>query len=183
MELGNKINELRKKYGFSQEELADKVNVTRQTISKWELGETAPDILQAKELARIFNVDLNELVGGETREVLVNKVSNVERLAGLIIKMLKIMGIGLLLLIIMAIISGILFSSNKSKVFTKEATTCHLEDEVYSYEITFDSNNKIISVGGDSYLINVLDLEKYEYSDQLRDVVSNYFTSNNGGCK
>ena len=50
MEIGKKIMELRKKNGFSQEELAEKVGVARQTISKWELSETSPDLKQAKEL-------------------------------------------------------------------------------------------------------------------------------------
>ena len=43
MILGKKILELRKKSGLSQEQLGDMVNVTRQTISNWELGETAPN--------------------------------------------------------------------------------------------------------------------------------------------
>ena len=47
MEIGNKIMELRKKSGLTQEELAEKIGVARQTISKWELGETYPDIKQA----------------------------------------------------------------------------------------------------------------------------------------
>ena len=47
MELGKQIYELRKKANLSQEQLAEKVGVSRQTISKWELGETAPDIKQA----------------------------------------------------------------------------------------------------------------------------------------
>ena len=52
MEIGNKISELRKKNNLSQEALAEKIGVTRQTISKWELGETSPDIKQAKEIGR-----------------------------------------------------------------------------------------------------------------------------------
>ena len=43
VELGKQIYELRKKANLSQEQLAEKVGVSRQTISKWELGETAPD--------------------------------------------------------------------------------------------------------------------------------------------
>ena len=54
MEIGNKILELRKKNNLSQEALAEKIGVTRQTISKWELGETSPDIKQAKELSKVF---------------------------------------------------------------------------------------------------------------------------------
>ena len=54
MEIGNKIVELRKQGNLTQEQLAEKVGVSRQTISKWELGETSPDIKQAKILADIF---------------------------------------------------------------------------------------------------------------------------------
>ena len=53
MELGKQIYELRKKANLSQEQLAEKVGVSRQTISKWELGETAPDIKQAQILSRM----------------------------------------------------------------------------------------------------------------------------------
>lgn len=59
MNLGNKIMTLRKKNNLSQEDLAEKVGVTRQTISKWELEETTPDINQAKKLSMIFNISLD----------------------------------------------------------------------------------------------------------------------------
>ena len=60
MEIGNNIVNLRKKSGLSQEELAEKVGVARQTISKWELGETSPDLKQAKELSKIFMKKIQE---------------------------------------------------------------------------------------------------------------------------
>ena len=85
MEIGNKILELRKKNNLSQEALAEKIGVTRQTISKWELGETAPDIKQAKELSKVFNVSLDELTDNDIKNVLEAKVSNTEKLAGIII--------------------------------------------------------------------------------------------------
>lgn len=49
MNLGDKILQLRKKNGFSQEQLGEKVDVTRQTISNWELGETTPNPEQLKK--------------------------------------------------------------------------------------------------------------------------------------
>ena len=61
MEIGKKIMDLIKKCGLSQEELAEKVGVARQTISKWELGETSPDLKQAQALSKIFKVSLDEL--------------------------------------------------------------------------------------------------------------------------
>lgn len=100
MELGEKILELRKKNNLSQEELAEKVNVTRQTISKWELGETCPDIKQAKELSRVFKVSLDEMVGNDISDVVMEKVSNTEKLAGVTLKVLKFGGVGLGILFI-----------------------------------------------------------------------------------
>ena len=61
MNINEKILLLRKKEGLSQEKLAEKLNVTRQTVSNWEVGQTTPDILQAKELSRIFNISLDDL--------------------------------------------------------------------------------------------------------------------------
>ena len=75
MEIGNKILELRKKNNLSQDALAEKIGVTRQTISKWELGETSPDIKQAKELSKVFNVSLDELTDNDIKNVLEAKVS------------------------------------------------------------------------------------------------------------
>ncbi|MBQ2755563.1 MAG: helix-turn-helix transcriptional regulator, partial [Oscillospiraceae bacterium] len=70
MSLGDQIHELRKKQNLSQEQLAEKVGVARQTISKWELGETAPDIKQAQMLSQIFNISLDVLLGNDTKETL-----------------------------------------------------------------------------------------------------------------
>lgn len=61
IDINEKILLLRKKEGLSQESLADKLNITRQTVSNWELGQTTPDILQAKELSKIFKVSLDDL--------------------------------------------------------------------------------------------------------------------------
>ncbi len=52
----------RKKVGLSQEAVAEKLGVSRQTISKWETDETVPDIYQAKKLAKLYNLSLNELI-------------------------------------------------------------------------------------------------------------------------
>ena len=65
MKFSDKLIELRKKSGLSQEQLADKLDVTRQTISKWELGQTSPDIDKLTKISKIFNVNMDELVGGE----------------------------------------------------------------------------------------------------------------------
>ena len=62
MSLGNSLFNARKKSGLSQEEVAEKLGVSRQTISKWELDETLPDIRQSKRLANLYHLTLDELI-------------------------------------------------------------------------------------------------------------------------
>ena len=104
MDIGNNIMKLRKKNNLSQEELAEKVDVARQTISKWELGETSPDLKQAKILSKIFNVSLDELVGNNIKDILIEKTSNTEKLAGIILKLLKALVVLIILSPILLII-------------------------------------------------------------------------------
>lgn len=62
MDFNNKLYELRKQKGFSQEELANRLNVSRQTISKWEVGESTPDMENLVAISELFEISLDELV-------------------------------------------------------------------------------------------------------------------------
>ena len=62
MNLGNHLFRARKNCGLSQEEVAEKLGVSRQTISKWETDETLPDIRQSKRLALLYRLSLDELI-------------------------------------------------------------------------------------------------------------------------
>lgn len=62
MSLGNNLFQARKKTGLSQEFVAEKLGISRQTVSKWETDETVPDIYQSKKLARLYNLSLDELI-------------------------------------------------------------------------------------------------------------------------
>ena len=66
MNLGNNLYQARKKVGLSQETVAEKLGVSRQTISKWETDETVPDIYQSKRLAKLYNLSLDELIEFDT---------------------------------------------------------------------------------------------------------------------
>ena len=59
---------LRKLHHISQEELADKIGVTRQTLSKYETGESLPDIDKCKAIAEVFGVSLDDLVNYDPAE-------------------------------------------------------------------------------------------------------------------
>lgn len=62
MKLGNRLFHARKKSGLSQEAVAEKLGVSRQTISKWETDETIPDIYQSKKMAKLYRMTLDELI-------------------------------------------------------------------------------------------------------------------------
>ena len=109
MDLGHKILQLRKNSNLSQEQLAEKMNVTRQTISKWELNETTPDIRQAKEISKLFKISLDELTNNDIKDIFVEKVSNTEKMAGLVLKGIKLLGIIFLVILVIDIISLVLF--------------------------------------------------------------------------
>ena len=62
MELGNHLFEARKKGGLSQEEVAERIGVSRQAVAKWESGETAPDLINCDALAELYNVSVDDLI-------------------------------------------------------------------------------------------------------------------------
>ena len=62
MSLGNNLFNARKQKGLTQEAVAEKLGVSRQTVSKWETDETLPDIRQSKHLAVLYGLTLDELI-------------------------------------------------------------------------------------------------------------------------
>lgn len=65
MKLPDKIFALRKSKGLSQEDLAEKMNVSRQTVSRWEVGSVSPDADNLKQLSNIFGVTVDYLLNDE----------------------------------------------------------------------------------------------------------------------
>lgn len=187
MNIGNKIASLRKENSLSQEELAEKIGVARQTISKWELEETTPDIKQAKQLANIFNVSLDELVNNDINNILIKKVSNTEKLAEITIKLLRIMGISLIVLFVLGLAIFILFNFTKMKLKDRNITgkysiSCNLNNEEYSYEIEYNSNYQVINSGGDSYIAYHTEVESYDDANKAIAHIEDWFKDRDGSC-
>ncbi len=78
MKLGEKIQYCRKKVGMSQDALAEKIGVSRQAISKWELGEAVPEISNLASLAKTFGVTVDWLISEEDVPEEVTKVDSKE---------------------------------------------------------------------------------------------------------
>lgn len=86
MEINNQIKKYRAGLNLSQEELAEKVYVTRQTISNWETGKSYPDIHSLLLLSSLFNVSLDQLIKGDIeimkREIKSEEIREFDRYSG-----------------------------------------------------------------------------------------------------
>ena len=186
MNLGKKIAELRKKNNLSQEELAEKVGVARQTISKWEIGVTTPDINQVKIISKIFNISIDELVDNDINNVIVEKVSNTEKLAGITIKILKVFGIMLIVFITLIFLFVIIFMvdmpRNDYDIVGTTKVSCNLDNEEYVYEAEYNKNYQVINSGGDAYIMNHTDIESYEDVNKIVAHIEDYFNDHGGKC-
>lgn len=186
MNLGKKIAELRKKNNLSQEELAEKVGVARQTISKWEIGDTTPDINQVKIISKIFNISIDELVDNDINSVIVEKVSNTEKLAGITIKILKVFGIMIIVFIILIFLFVIIFMvdmpRNDYDIVGRTKISCNLDNEEYVYEAEYNKNYQVINSGGDAYIMNHTDIESYEDVNKIVAHIEDYFKDHGGKC-
>ncbi len=75
MTIGNRIITLRKEQQFSQEELADKIGVSRQSVSKWETDACAPDAYNLIALAKVLNTSVEYIVTGKTSSIEIDKTT------------------------------------------------------------------------------------------------------------
>lgn len=64
MTLGERLTEMRKKMNLSQEDVAERLNVTRQTVSKWELDQSTPDFDKVVPICKLYNISSEELLTG-----------------------------------------------------------------------------------------------------------------------
>lgn len=188
MKLGEKILKLRKKEGLSQEELGNRINVTRQTISNWELGETSPNPEQLKLISKELHVSIDELLDNDIRNVLEEKVSNTEKLSKTVLKILKVLlfiVVGIILIWTILIIGRIIVKNTRDYGREIEETIhCKLYGEEHSFSIAYyELTGEPFALGGDAYFSNILDLDKYDDAHQIFDVINDYVKKNGGTCE
>ena len=95
MSFSENLYELRKKEGLSQEEFAEKIDVSRQTVSKWEMGQTTPEMDKLILISKLFNVSLDELTENDvnnnySKEQFSNKAKKDYKVIKIIIVLLSI---------------------------------------------------------------------------------------------
>ena len=79
MSLGNRLYELRKKKNISQEEAAEKLGVTRQTISKWETDQSLPDFDKILPLCVLYEITTDELLTGTSNQKRMKKKKTIQK--------------------------------------------------------------------------------------------------------
>ncbi len=140
MKFNEKLIMLRKQHNLSQEQVAEKLGVARQTISKWELGETTPEMDKLIIMSELYNITLDELMKEENEGKVVNDPNNTnsQKLAGMTIKILK--GIGIFILIVailyvfLMIIGFVAFNKVETNSDSKTTVIQTQEEVVENYE-------------------------------------------------
>ena len=145
--IGELIKKIRKDNNLTQKDLADKLGVTYQAVSKWENGKNIPDIAILKQISEYFNIDLNDLLNGE--ETITPKKK----------KTLIIGGIVLFSLIFITII--ILIVGTKTDLLIKKVTT---------YDSNFEVTGTVAKSNGKTY-IYISDIEYKDEDDTVYDSI------------
>ncbi len=193
--LSERIKYFRKQKGFTQEELAIRLNVVRQTVSKWEKGLSVPDSDLLIKLAEVLEVDVTALLGGE---IMHDNSSNeiVEQLARIneqlavknrrarriwkIIAGVLIAGVAVVV-ICFCLLVGLRAKTQDRSIAGTTSYSCTLDGKEYSYEIRYNSNYEIIEAGGDSYIGYAIDAQSdaNEFDFKLKE----YFKEKGGTVK
>lgn len=138
MKFNEKLVMLRKQQNLSQEQVSEKLGVARQTISKWELGETTPEMDKLIIISKLYDITLDELMKEDNEGKNVNDPNNMnsQKLAGLTIKFLKGIGIFIFIVAILYVFIMIveLIAFNRLKTDSGSKTTIiQTQEEVENY--------------------------------------------------
>lgn len=133
-QFAKKIKDLRIKNNLTQKEFADKLGVTYQAVSKWENGKNMPDIILLKEISKIFNVDIDELLTGKKKD---NKNFNI-----------WIMGISLLIIIIVIFVAIII---NNSSNFEFKTITSNCDEFTLTGSAAYNDKKTSIYISNVDY--------------------------------
>lgn len=196
MKFNERLLDLRKKNGWSQEELGYKLDVSRQTVSKWESGQTTPDLERLRKLAKVFETSVDELISEEDvvkeeinterkdKEASNKKCSKVFKYIKVILSLILF---SLLIIYIIIVCRRIAIIRNVEKILMDtihKYTYMNIQifeyderDEVFpSNDITktfqiYDKDNKhfVKSKISEDFLVNPVRLEYYEEHDKEKD--------------
>ena len=117
MKFNENLKYLRKEANLTQEQFAEKLNVTSQAVSKWENGKNIPDLAIMLEISKLFNVEIDEIVKGEFKKSV--KLPNMNKKKNIIIIILVV-----IIIILFSLLIIISFKKNDSYNFDVLSTSC-----------------------------------------------------------
>ena len=201
--LGENIKILRKQKGYSQETLAQQLNVVRQTVSKWEKGISVPDAEMLNSLSELFEVPVSTLLGSKVEEVatetdprmeeiakqlailneqLANQANRKRKTGKRIIIIIASVIVGFILLCFLYISALILFRYHEASNtnYYKTVIQCEINGETYGYEMIYDDNFRIHAEGGDAFIIDHISTTQYDdYNEEIAHI-EDYFNDHGG---
>ena len=198
MMLNQNIKTVRKNKGFTQEDLANRLHVTRQTISKWEKGYSVPDADMLAKLAEEMEVSVGELLGAEEissekNDALADQLARINeqlsiknRRSKRIWKTVIILAVVFFVVIPLAVsIPGFIMYSSHTGESTGDGITeweYSLDGKGYKYEIRYGKNYNIVSYSsdGDSTIDEELNLDSYTDANEVKERIESYFEDEGG---
>lgn len=167
IKIGKFISDMRKKNGMTQSDLASKLNVTNQAISKWENGRGIPDVEMLKCLSEVFNVNIDELLDGKAKK---QKRDNKKILLSFLCLTLLVVGLGII----------IFFNKEKPFQFSSLAT----DNDAFTIKgvMAYNKNQKSIYISEVHYDledeeeykdIECILYESHDYGEKLIDKIGN----------
>ena len=137
MKFSEKLIMLRKNKKWSQEDLGNELGVARQTVSKWELGETTPEMDKLLKMSEIFEITLDELMKEEDTNIESENINNISNSKA---KFIKYLGVFLIIVLTIIIIKTIIVLVS-AKVFEFNPNSQFIEEtEVVEEQIKEDSD-------------------------------------------
>ena len=139
-------------------------------------------------MSKAFNVSVDEILDNDSKEFLMNKISNTERLAGIIIKILKVIGfvfIGYILFMIIAVIglgTYTVVKKDNANVESSATTICSIDNK--KYQIEFGTNNYFKCNNCSKKMSDEInEIVDFNNIDNSMINIENYFKNNNGTCE
>lgn len=170
--IGNLIKEIRKEYNLTQKQLADKLGVTFQAVSKWENGKNIPDIAIIKKISEIFNVDINSLLNGENKQqTRKNSTKNI------------MLVVSIFLLLISFVI---IFFNKKEEDYNFKIISTSCKDFKISGSIAYNQSKSTIYIsrveycgGEDNNIYKYISAGLYEQNGDISKLINKYEDKNN----
>ena len=181
--MGKFIQYLRKENNLTQEELASKLSVGREAVSKWERGKTCPDQLSLLNISELFNISINELLYGEKKNK--NNINNINNISLNLYqdkqkrkKVIIILSILLILFIILFLLIYLINNYNSFKLYEVSGVNGHIKINdgiiIQNKEMIYLNIDTIydnLYIDEDYYIIN---LELYSLYNNKKDfIISN----------